>query len=134
MANASESIVTEEKKASTTGSINLRQANKKTKLSDYSDKEIREQHRIMRDRVVSKKAKEKKENQESEVTVVKEKVSFSFRLKRWWFGMAKESRRISWATPKNLIASFIIILVVIAVLTGIFYGINQIFITVGILK
>ncbi|WP_052663508.1 preprotein translocase subunit SecE [[Mycoplasma] testudinis] len=117
------------------GGINLRQGNKKVKLSDYQDNEIHQQHRSMRDRVVSKKIQEKKDNKKSEPDLTpKEKIGFGFRLKRWWFGMSKESRRISWATPKNLVISFIIVVVAIAVLTGIFYGINEIFVSAGILK
>lgn len=116
-------------------SINLRKDQKKTKFIDYQDETIHDMHKKMRDRAIEKRAKDKKNKKlEDAAFAKKERLGFSYRFKRWWFGMAKESRRIAWATPKNLIISFLIVLFIVAILTALFYGINEIFISVGILK
>lgn len=116
-------------------SINLRRDQKKTKFSNYEDESIHDMHKKMRDRAIEKRAKDKKNKKIDDAVFAKrEHLSFSYRFKRWWFGMGKESRRIAWATPKNLIISFLIVLFIVALLTALFYGINEIFISVGILK
>lgn len=116
-------------------SINLRRDQKKTKFSNYEDESIHDMHKKMRDRAIEKRAKDKKNKKiDDAVFAKKERLGFSYRFKRWWFGMSKESRRIAWATPKNLIISFLIVIFIVAILTALFYGINEIFISVGILK
>lgn len=116
-------------------SINLRRDQKKTKFSNYEDESIHDVHKKMRDRAIEKRAKDKKNKKIDDAVFAKrDHLSFSYRFKRWWFGMGKESRRIAWATPKNLIISFLIVLFIVALLTALFYGINEIFISVGILK
>ncbi|QZX49088.1 preprotein translocase subunit SecE [Mycoplasma sp. E35C] len=117
--------------------INLRKA-PKVILESYQNDDIKkEQQKIKEQALEEKKKKEQQEELEYQEQRAKEKankVSFSYKLKRWWFGMEKESRRISWCTPKNLIISFLIVIVVVAFLTGLLFGIDQIFYAVGILK
>lgn len=115
--------------------INLRKDQKRTKFTNYEDETIHDMHKKMRDWAIEKRAKDKKNRKLDDAAFAKkERLGFNYRFKRWWFGMSKESRRIAWATPKNLIISFLIVLFIVAILTALFYGINEIFISVGILK
>ncbi|MDC4163594.1 preprotein translocase subunit SecE [Mycoplasma sp. T363T] len=117
--------------------INLRKS-PKVILESYQDDNIKkEQQKIKEQALEEKKLKEQKEEEEYQEQRRREKankVAFSYRLKRWWFGMEKESRRISWCTPKMLVTNFLIVIVVVALLTGLLFGIDQIFYSVGILK
>ncbi|WP_027122159.1 preprotein translocase subunit SecE [[Mycoplasma] imitans] len=117
--------------------INLRK-NPKVILESYQDDNIKkEQQKIKEQALEEKKLKEEREEQEYREQRLKEKNSkgsVGLRLKRWWFGMEKESRRISWCTPKMLITNFLIVIAIVAFLTVLLFGIDQIFNAIGILK
>ncbi|QEX46187.1 preprotein translocase subunit SecE [Mycoplasmoides gallisepticum] len=117
--------------------INLRK-NPKVILESYQDDNIKkEQQKIKEEALEQKKLKEEREEQEYREQLQREKKnkgSLGLRLKRWWFGMEKESRRITWCTPKLLITNFLIVIAIVAFLTGLLFGIDQIFNAIGILK
>ncbi|MDE6473307.1 MAG: preprotein translocase subunit SecE [Ureaplasma sp.] len=53
--------------------------------------------------------------------------TFSYKMKRWFFGMGKEFNRISWMSMKNVLISFSIVISITIFLSLIFLAIDQIF-------
>lgn len=114
--------------------INERKISKHSKLSEYEDPNVLLEHKKLKERVEKKRKEEKWRNKQNDYPNFKEKIGFKMRVKRWWFGMDKEIKRISWPSSKHLIISLLIVIFIVAVLTGIFFGINQLFIFIGILN
>jgi preprotein translocase SecE subunit len=50
---------------------------------------------------------------------------FSFKLKKWFFGVGKEFSRIRWIDRNRLLKDFIIIIIIVAILALIFLGIDM---------
>lgn len=115
--------------------INLRNNSaKRSVLSEYMDEDVQKIHKELKEKVQSKRKKEKAESKEMDAEFVKEKLGFKYRMKRWWFGMDKEVKRMTWPTAKQLLTNFLIVIFVVALLTLLFFGINQIFVSAGILN
>ncbi|WP_033159883.1 preprotein translocase subunit SecE [Mycoplasmoides alvi] len=115
--------------------IHERSISRRSVLSEYEDPDVLKAHKELKERVKEKRKQEKENYKLADNENVKgEKLGFKFRIKQWWFGMNKESKRISWPTPKYLISSFLIVLLIVAILTGLFFGISEIFVALGILK
>ena len=53
--------------------------------------------------------------------------TFSYKMKRWFFGMAKEFNRISWLSMKNVLISFSVVISITIFLSLIFLAIDQLF-------
>ncbi|MDR3249716.1 MAG: preprotein translocase subunit SecE [Mycoplasmataceae bacterium] len=65
-------------------------------------------------------AKKEKKNKTS-------KDKFSFKIKKWFFGLGKEFSRVKWTPKKTILVNFIVIFVVITILALIFLGLDFIF-------
>jgi preprotein translocase SecE subunit len=52
--------------------------------------------------------------------------SFSFRFKRWFFGVGKEFSRVTWIRGKQVLKDFGIILILVAIMALIFLGLDYI--------
>lgn len=50
---------------------------------------------------------------------------FSYRLKRWIFGLNKEFSRVTWWSRKHVILDFVIIIIIVGILALIFMGIDM---------
>lgn len=115
--------------------IHERSTVRRSVLSEYEDADVLRVHKELKERVKEKRKKDKENYKLANNEPLKgEKLGFKFRIKQWWFGMNKESKRISWPTPKYLITSFLIVILIVAILTAVFFGISEIFIALGILK
>lgn len=68
---------------------------------------------------------------ESGMKISKHRVSLRLRIKRFWYGMGKESKRISWAKPKELGKGMLTVFIIIVVLAFIFFGISRLIIYSG---
>lgn len=114
----------------------LKHRSQRSVMSEYLDEDVQKVHKELKERLQDKRKKDKSKNkeQEPEVKVPGEKLGFKFRFKRWWFGMDKEVKRMSWPTSKQLITNFLIVIAIVGILTALFFGINQIFISAGILS
>ncbi len=112
-----------------------RKRGKKAVLSEYDDPDVARAHRELREKAkIKQKADKAKAREQEETYHPREKRSFGYVMKQWWFGMSKESKRISWPTPKALVTSFLIVVLIVAVLTAVFFGITEIFVAAGILN
>lgn len=112
---------------------------KKEKLTAYDDASIHELHKQLKLRTEAKKSKDKertkeKEKHESLAKEKKPKLSFKKRIVNLWFGVDKEINKIVWVKGRQLIIIFLLILLVSGFMVGIFFGINQLLITLGIFK
>ncbi len=54
------------------------------------------------------------------------KKKFSYRFKKWFFGIGKEFGRITWPTKSRVIRDIFIAVFIVAILALIFLGIDQI--------
>jgi preprotein translocase SecE subunit len=64
----------------------------------------------------------KKPKKEKRIKTKEDKVPF--KLKRWVFGLQKEFKRISWAPRNTVIKDFFIIIIIVLLFAGIFFGID----------
>lgn len=64
----------------------------------------------------------------------KVKVPFTKKFSNLWFGIDKEVNKIVWVTSKKLITIFLLIVLVSAIMIGIYFGINHLFIALGVFK
>jgi preprotein translocase SecE subunit len=56
--------------------------------------------------------------------------TFSYRTKRWFFGVGKEFGRVSWVKRKHILQDFAVIVVIVAILALIFLGIDAIYMAI----
>lgn len=54
------------------------------------------------------------------------KKKFSYIMKKWFFGLGKEFKRITWPTKSRLVKDFFIILVIVALFVVVFLAFDQI--------
>ncbi|WP_052663119.1 preprotein translocase subunit SecE [Mycoplasmoides pirum] len=108
---------------------------KHTALSEYEDPDVIKVHKELKERVKEKRKKDKEQSKLNDLQYHKhERRSFKFVMKQWWYGMNKESKRISWPSPRYLITSFLIVALIVLILTALFFGVTEIFIALGILN
>lgn len=61
------------------------------------------------------------------VTKVKDpKKKFSYRFKKWFFGIGKEFGRITWPNKSRIIKDFFTVIILVAIIALIFLGFDQI--------
>jgi preprotein translocase SecE subunit len=49
---------------------------------------------------------------------------WSFKVKKWFFGVGKEFSRVRWIDRQKLIKDFVIILIIVAILALLFLGLD----------
>ncbi|WP_031489130.1 preprotein translocase subunit SecE [Ureaplasma canigenitalium] len=71
---------------------------------------------------------------ETKNEIIEEKIKFintfetkNYKIKRWWYGLIKEIKRVQWARSKSILTSFIIVIVIVILLAAIFFGIDSAF-------
>ncbi|ADK86743.1 preprotein translocase subunit SecE [Mycoplasmoides pneumoniae] len=111
----------------------------KEKLTAYNDEKIHELHRQLKAKIEAKKAKEKQDSKTKDTDkkvdqTPKVKVPFTKKFSNLWFGIDKEVNKIVWVTSKKLITIFLLIVLVSAIMIGIYFGINHLFIALGVFK
>jgi preprotein translocase SecE subunit len=52
--------------------------------------------------------------------------SFSFRLRRWFFGVGKEFSRVTWIRGHQILRDFGIILILVTIMALIFLGLDYV--------
>jgi preprotein translocase subunit SecE len=70
---------------------------------------------------------------EGKNTLPKTRQGILFKIKRWFFGMGKEFKRIKWAGRREVIEQIIIILAFWAFLALLFFLVDLLFLKTGIL-
>ncbi len=54
------------------------------------------------------------------------KKKFSYLMKKWFFGLGKEFKRITWPTKSKLVKDFFITIIIVALFVVIFLAFDQI--------
>lgn len=122
------------------------ETNKKNILNDFENKKINEQEK---NRLINELNTKHFDDLETEKSMIKNrklaviseykrtlntiqktymedviKHMFSYRLKRWVFGLNKEFSRVTWWSKRHVITDFVIIIIIVGILALIFMGID----------
>ena len=73
-----------------------------------------------------KKDKIERVNTDSNKKTKAPKKPFSFRFKRWFFGIGKEFSRITWPTGNRIFKDLFVTLVIVIIIALVFLGFDQI--------
>ncbi len=72
------------------------------------------------------KSKVTSEDNKSKVKIKDPKKKFSYKFKKWFFGIGKEFERITWPSKSRIVRDFFTTIIIVALLCLIFLGFDQI--------
>lgn len=75
---------------------------------------------------MKEKNKNKEANKQNKEVQKTPKKSFSFRFKRWFFGIGKEFSRITWPTKSRVFKDLFVTIVIVVLLALLYLGFDQI--------
>lgn len=120
-------------KPTNTSGVHHVKISKKAKITAYKNQTFFAEQQKMRDEVTARKKREKQEERLL-YAASGDKVPAKIKFKRWWYGMKKETRRVAWPSPRYLVTSLLIVILIIVVMTAVFYGVYELFISLGVIN